>query len=81
MTLRTQLEGILRKYGISENESSRIIDFSITEIKQDPDYESVDFDKDNDISIIRAAYLSIKALIVKWIDANKPQAWYRSLFV
>jgi len=38
-------------------------------------------DRYPDVLYLTIFNLNLKPLVVEWIDANTPQAWYRSMFI
>jgi hypothetical protein len=83
MTLRIQLEQLITSRGVSEKDAEEIVQLAIMQ-DNDSSELNVKFDDDKadyPTSVLRAVYFSFKPYIVKWIDQNKPQAWYRPMFL
>jgi hypothetical protein len=83
MTLRIQLEQLITSMGVSEKDAEEIVQLAIIQDNNSAELD-VKFDDDKadyPTSVLRAIYFSFKPYIIKWIDSNKPQAWYRPMFL
>lgn len=85
MTVLEQLESMLMERGISNTQAQEIMNQAKPEIDSIDDNYIVTYN--SPASDYPPAFYStlfetiIKPCALKWIDANKPQAWFREIFV
>lgn len=82
MTVRKKFEEMLFEHGMFEYQASAVMQSVI----DDPVYNEINVKWDDDVSVYpkqlyAIIWLTVKQAALKWIDTNKPQAWYRACFV
>ena len=83
MTVRQNLEARLISYGMSEEQAKEVMDLCIPMLNSlIPDYH-ITFDAEAYIypSISYGLWFqSMKPVALKWIEENKPMAWFKPMF-
>lgn len=84
ITVREKLENMLMHRGMFLTQAEAVMDIAITELnKLHADYK-ITFDSrasDYPDMLYSVWFMHIKPIALKWIDENKPQAWFREIFV
>ena len=83
MTVREKLESMLVANGMFENQAKEVIDLSIPKLNELADGYTITFEspsKQYPDMIYNLWFITIKPIALKWIDDNKPMAWFREMF-
>lgn len=84
-TVREKLESMLVANGMFESQAKEVMEIAIPELNKLADDYTITFDSPSNqypsSSLYTIWYISIKPIALKWIDENKPMAWYREMFV
>lgn len=87
ISVREKIEALIYSHGVFESQSKAMMDFAIPKIDAKMDasgdeklaWNSPAQDYDNPLyAAVFMAY--VRPLVVQWIDANLPLAWYRPMF-
>lgn len=84
MTVRGKLESMLVANGMFENQAKEVIELSIPKLYELADDYTITFESPSNQypdMIYNLWYMTIKPIALKWIDDNKPMAWFRDMFV
>lgn len=84
MTVREKLESMLIANGMFENQAKEVIELSIPKLNELADHYTITFESQSNQypdMIYNLWYITIKPIALKWIDDNKPMAWFREMFV
>ena len=84
MTVREKLESMLVANGMFENQAKEVIELSIPKLNELADDYTITFESPSNQypdMIYNLWYMTIKQISLKWIDDNKPMAWFRDMFV
>jgi hypothetical protein len=84
MTVREKLESMLVANGMFENQAKEVIELSIPKLNELADDYTITFESPSNQypdMIYNLWYITIKPIALKWIDDNKPMAWFREVFV
>ncbi len=84
MTVREKLESMLVANGMFENQAKEVIELSIPKLNELADDYTITFESPSNQypdMIYNLWYMTIKPIALKWIDDNKPMAWFRDMFV
>jgi len=84
MTVREKLESMLIANGMFENQAKEVIELSIPKLNELADDYTITFESPSNQypdMIYNLLYMTIKPIALKWIDDNKPMAWFREMFV
>lgn len=84
MTVREKLKDMLIQRGMFEDQAKEVIELSILELNKDADDYKITFDASSDVypdGLYAAMFITIRPIALKWIDDNKPRAWFRPMFV
>ena len=84
MTVREKLESMLVANGMFENQAKEVIELSIPKLNELADDYIITFENPSNQypdMIYNLWYMTIKPIALKWIDDNKPMAWFREMFV
>jgi hypothetical protein len=84
MTVREKLESMLVANGMFENQAKEVIELSIPKLNELADDYTITFESPSNQypdMIYNLWYMTIKPIALKWIDDNKPMAWFREMFV
>lgn len=84
MNVRGKLEGMLVSNGMFENQAKEVIDLAIPKLNELVDDYTISFESpssDYPDMVYNIWFMTIKPIALKWIDDNKPMAWFRELFV
>lgn len=84
MTVREKLESMLVANGMFENQAKEVIELSIPKLNELADNYTITFESPSNQypdMIYNLWYITIKPIALKWIDDNKPMAWFREMFV
>ena len=84
MTVREKLESMLVANGMFENQAKEVIELSIPKLNELADDYIITFESPSNQypdMIYNLCYITIKPIALKWIDDNKPMAWFREMFV
>ena len=84
MTVREKLESMLVTNGMFENQAKEVVELSIPKLNELADDYTITFESPSNQypdMIYNLWYMTIKPIALKWIDDNKPMAWFREMFV
>lgn len=84
MTTRQRFEQQLYEMGLFESDASKIMDLAIPMFKDMTPNYNVTWDRpasEYPDSFYTVGFITVKQAALQWIDENKPQAWFRALFV
>jgi hypothetical protein len=84
MTVREKLESMLVANGMFEKQAKEVIELSIQKLNELADDYKITFENPSNQypdMIYNLWYITIKQIALKWIDDNKPMAWFREMFV
>lgn len=84
MTVKDKLVQNLINLGMSESQSKEVVDLSIPELQKLINGYSITFysDCDDYPDVIYGAMMNyIKPIALKWIEENKPEAWFKEMFI
>ena len=84
MTVREKLESMLVAKGMFENNAKEVIELSIPKLNELDDDYTITFESPSNQypdMIYNSWYMTIQPIALKWIDDNKPMAWFREMFV
>lgn len=84
MTVRTKLESMLVSNGMFENQAKEVIDLAIPKLNELANDYKITFESPDDHYpdvMYKLWFMTIKTIALKWIDENKPEAWFREMFV
>lgn len=84
MTVREKLESMLVANGMFEKQAKEVIELSIPKLNELADDYTITFESPSNQypdMIYNLWYMTIKPIALKWIDDNKPMAWFRDMFV
>lgn len=88
MTVKEKLIDMLVSRGMFESQAKTVIELAIPEIEKDANEVgsySIDLDspeEDYPEALYKAWFkVIIKPIALKWIDENKPHAWFRDIFL
>ena len=74
----------LRNKWSHEKQAKEVIELSIQKLNELADDYKITFENPSNQSpdmIYNLWYITIKQIALKWIDDNKPMAWFREMFV
>jgi hypothetical protein len=87
MTVRDKIEEMIFERGVFEKQARAMMDFAIPKIDVEmhgQNQKLVEWDApqdENDYPFYAVVFMIyVKPLVVEWIDANLPLAWYRPMF-
>jgi hypothetical protein len=85
MTIREKLELMLVKNGMFESQAKEVMDIAISELIKSVDvtYYEINFNRNSNEYpevLYSVLYMSIKPIALKWIEDNKPMAWFKPMF-
>ena len=84
MTVKEKLESMLVKNGMFENQTKEVIKLAMPKLNELVDDFEISFESNSnqypDV-LYGIWYTLIKPIALKWIDENKPMAWFREMFV
>lgn len=83
-TVRERLEKKLVAHGMFENQAQEVLDVAIPRIKKFSEDYTITFDSpssDYPSVLYNLLFIQIKPIALEWIDKNKPEAWFREMFV
>ncbi len=84
MNVREKLENMLVENGMFESQAKEVINLAIPELNVLANDYTITFESPSDSygdAIYGLWFMAIKPIALKWIDENKPQAWFREMFV
>jgi hypothetical protein len=84
MTTKEKLVDILVNKGMFEKQAKEVIELAIPVLDKMADDYKITYDSDwtGYPSVLYSVwYVSIKPIALKWIDDNKPNAWFREMFI
>lgn len=84
MTVRNKLENALIAKGMSNPQAVEVLDLSIPEINTKELGYKITFDSPEDAYpevIYNVLSATITPIALRWIDENKPLAWFRPMFL
>ena len=84
MTVRGKLVANLISMGMSSEQGNSVMDKAAPELQNTIENYNITFDSHSseypDV-IYDVLFMAIKPIALKWIDDNKPHAWFRPMFV
>ena len=83
MTVREKLESMLVANGMFESQAKEVMELAIPRLNELAGDYVITFDspsEDYPSMLYNVWYISVKPIALKWIDDNKPLAWYREMF-
>jgi hypothetical protein len=84
MTVKEELTARLTERGMSKQQAESVMQLAIPKIQKLADNYEVTFDRpkrEYDPIVIVMLWHQTKKVALEWIDENKPQAWFRDIFV
>jgi len=84
MTVREKLESMLIENGMFETQAKEVMEIAIPELNELVENYQITFNRPSSEYpnvIYNILFLAVKPIALKWIDENKPMAWFRSTFV
>ena len=81
MTVREKIENMLVQNGMFESQAKEVMDLAIDDLNKD-NYK-ITFDRPSNEypdPFYIVIFLRIKPIALKWINENKPLAWYKPMF-
>ncbi len=84
MTVEGKLNQMLKDRGMSSEQSNAVMVLAIPEINSLVKGYQITLKTGSDSypeAIYKALFMSIQPIALKWINENKPQAWFRPMFV
>lgn len=84
MTTREKFEEMLYNMGVFESDASAIMDLAIPMIAEMLPQYSITWDRPSTEypdPFYTVVFITVKRAALQWIDANKPQAWFRPMFL
>jgi hypothetical protein len=87
-TTREKFEQMIYKCGVFESQAKAIMDYAIPKVDEQMEKMGIAHKVDwsgradgyPDVFYPATFQMSIKPFVVEWIDANIPQAWFRTMF-
>jgi hypothetical protein len=83
MTVRDKFINMLVNNGMFEEQAKEVMQLAEPKLTELADDYNIRFDSPAESypnAVYNVLFISIKATALQWIDANKPQAWYRLMF-
>lgn len=83
-TVREKLQKMLVSKGMFESQAEEVIKLAIPELKALLDDYEITLDRPSEEypqSIYDVLFFIIKPIALRWIEKNKPEAWYKEMFV
>lgn len=83
MTVREKFISMLVNNGMFEEQAKEVMQLAEPKLKELTDDYSIRFDQLSESypnSVYNILFIPVKKVALEWIDANKPQAWYRPMF-
>jgi hypothetical protein len=82
MTLRGKFEKLLYERGLSEKEAAGVLElYETSRLGEEMKGRLDDDESGYSPQLVGIVWAGICMCAVKWIDANKPKHWARSMFV
>lgn len=84
MTTRQKFEEMLYNMGVFENDASAIMDLAIPMVAEMLPQYSVTWDRPSTEypeAFYNVVFITVKRAALQWINENKPQAWFKAMFV
>ena len=84
MTTRQKFEEMLYNMGVFESDASDIMDLAIPMIAEMLPQYNVTWDRpatEYPDAFYNVVFSTVKRAALQWIDANKPQVWFRAMFI
>jgi len=84
MTVKEKLINMLVEYGMFEEQAKEVIELAIPKLNELADDYVITYDAPDDqypTGVYTVWFISIKKIALQWIDENKPEAWYREMFL
>lgn len=83
MTVREKFQQMLIERGMFDTQANEVMDLAIPEIQSMFDDYQITFNSPADqypSMIYGLIFLAIKPIALKWIEENKPMAWFKPMF-
>ena len=83
MNIGQKLESRLVGMGMSDSQSKEVISLAKPDLEKTIDGYGITLSMDSDSypeGIYNAIMICVKPVALKWINANKPQAWFKPMF-
>lgn len=84
MTTRQKFEEMLYNMGVFESDASAIMDLAIPMFKEMLPTYNVTWDRpatEYPEAFYNVGMITVKKAGLQWINENKPQAWFKSMFI
>lgn len=84
MTVRENLENILVRYGMFQQQAQKVMDVAIPKINELSDDYQITWNDDCDVyqdEMYNFLFTMIKKEALEWIDEHIPNAWFRESFI
>lgn len=84
MTVEEKLEDILVSNGMFESQAKEVLELSKPKLIELADGYDITFEspsRDYPDVIYSIWFAAMKPIALKWIDDNKPEAWFREMFL
>jgi len=82
-TVKEKLECALMKMGMFESQAKEVIDLAIPKLQELAGDYKITFNNSSDSypnGLYAVWFITIKPIALKWIEENKPQAWFKPMF-
>jgi len=84
MTVSEKIISMLVSNGMFESQAKEVMKLAITKLKNSIEDYTITFNSPSDQYpniVYSILYMEVKPIALKWIDKNKPMAWYRMMFI
>jgi hypothetical protein len=84
MTIKQTLINMLIERGMFLSQANEVMELAVPQLNDLVEGYSISLDSRSDDypkEIYKVLFGCIRPIALKWIDDNKPQAWYRDVFV
>ncbi len=84
MTVQEKLESMLVANGMFENQAKEVMQLAMPRLNELVDDYEISFQSQSNQyppMIYNLWFEEVKPIALKWIDDNKPMAWFRGMFV
>ena len=78
-TTREKLEAALVKSGLFESQAKEVMDGVVIKLKDN----HISWDRpasEYPDGVYMALFIQMKPIVLEWINANKPEAWFKPMF-
>jgi len=84
MTVKETLINMLIERGMFLSQANEVMELAVPQLNDLVEGYSISLDSRSDeypYQMSKILFAAIRPIALKWIDDNKPQAWYRDVFV